>query len=401
MPHFAKKNQKSSIWPKLATFRANYHVSAFWSTFQQKVPLFAKKNQKSSIWPELATFRANYQVSAFWSTFQQEVAKSASFRQKEPKIIDLVKTCNFSSKLSPFGILVNFSAESSKVCPIAGRSTKHRRFGQNLQLFEQTITFRDFGQLFSRKFQSVPHCGKEHETSSVWSKLATFRANYQVSAFWSTFQQEVRKCAPFREKARKIRDFAKTSIFSSKISRFGVLNIFSAKSCKMCLISRKGTKNRRFGQNLQLFEQTITFRRFGQLFRKKFQKVPHFAKKDEESSIWPKLGTLPANSHVSAFWSSLQQKVPGFFPSRVCEYSLALLQSLIYYSHSCVTNHVFDLPLLHLLASNKYPFITHKTHVAANSYHHSFPSGIGGNTLGYHFWAHLLLHLYHWMLHLL
>ena len=74
--HFVKEHEKSSIWPKLATFRANYHVSAFWWTFQQKVSDFVKKHEKSSIWPKLTTSRTNYHVSAFWSAFQQKVVKS-------------------------------------------------------------------------------------------------------------------------------------------------------------------------------------------------------------------------------------------------------------------------------------------------------------------------------------
>ena len=71
----------------------------------------------------------------------------------------------------------------------------------------------------------------------------------------------------------------------------------------------KSTKNHRFGQNLQRFEQTTMFRRFDQLFRKKMEKVAHFVKKHEKSSIWPKLATLRGNYHLSAFWSSFQPKV--------------------------------------------------------------------------------------------
>ena len=52
------------------------------------------------------------------------------------------------------------------------------------------------------------------------------------------------------------------------ISCFGVFINLSAKSCKKCLISSKTTKNHRFGQNLQVFEQTIMFWRFHQLSAK-------------------------------------------------------------------------------------------------------------------------------------
>ena len=51
--------------------------------------------------------------------------------------------------------------------------------------------FRRFGHAFSKKLQKVTHFVKKQEKSSIWPKLATFRANYNVSAFWSTFQQKV------------------------------------------------------------------------------------------------------------------------------------------------------------------------------------------------------------------
>ena len=80
----------------------------------QKVAHFVKTHEKSSIWRKLATFSANYHVSDFWSTFQQKVAYSGSFREKGGKIIDLAKTSNFSIELGCFGVLVNFSAKSCK-----------------------------------------------------------------------------------------------------------------------------------------------------------------------------------------------------------------------------------------------------------------------------------------------
>ena len=78
----------------------------------QTLAHFVKKEEKSSIFPKLATFRANCHVSAFWSTFQQKVSKNGSFREKARKIIDLAKTCNFWSKLPCFGVLVNFLARN-------------------------------------------------------------------------------------------------------------------------------------------------------------------------------------------------------------------------------------------------------------------------------------------------
>ena len=85
-----------------------WRLSQLFSTKLQKVAHFVKNDQKTSIWPKLGTFRGNYHVSAFLSTFQQKVAKSGSFRERARKIIHLAKTSNFSSKLPCFGISVNF-----------------------------------------------------------------------------------------------------------------------------------------------------------------------------------------------------------------------------------------------------------------------------------------------------
>ena len=101
------------------------------------------------------------------------------------------------------------------------------------------MTLWRLGELFGKKLEKVPHLKKKHEKSSIWSKLGTFLANYHVLACWSTFQQKVGKSAPFREKARKIVDLAKTCNFSSKLSRFGILVNFSAKSASFSEKPRK------------------------------------------------------------------------------------------------------------------------------------------------------------------
>ena len=66
--HFVKKHEKSSIWPKLATFRANIMFQGFHELFGikcQKVAILVKKHEKSSIWPNLVNFRENYHLSRF------------------------------------------------------------------------------------------------------------------------------------------------------------------------------------------------------------------------------------------------------------------------------------------------------------------------------------------------
>ena len=264
-----KKHEKSSIWRKLATFPTNYHVLTLWWTFQrkvaesasfsdktlkiidwaktcnffeqstmfmrfdelsskrlQKVPRFVKKHEKSSIWPKLATFRTNYHVLAFRWTFQEKNAKSGPFREKARTLIDLAKTCNFSNKLPCFGISMI----------IAGKSCK--------------------------KVDKVAHFVKNDEKSSIWPKLATFRGNYHVSAFLSTFQQKVAKSGSFCEGARKIIDLAKTSNFSSKLPCFGLLVNFSAKSESFREKARKIidlAKANNFSNKLPCFGVLVSF----------------------------------------------------------------------------------------------------------------------------------------------
>ena len=203
----------------------------------QKVPHFVKKHEKSSIWRKLATFPTNYHVLTLWWTFQRKVAESASFSEKTLQIIDWAKTCNF---------------------------------------FEQSTMFMRFDELFSKRLQKVPRFVKKHEKSSIWPKLATFRTNHHVVAFRWTFQEKNAKSGPFREKARTLIHLAKTCNFSKKLPCFGISMIIAGKSCK------------------------------------KVEKVAHFVKNDEKSSIWPKLATFRGNYHVSAFLSTFQQKVSHF-----------------------------------------------------------------------------------------
>ena len=214
-----------------------WHFDEVFSKRLQKVPRFVKKHEKSSIWRKLATFPTNYHVLTLWWTLQRKVAESASFSEKTLKIIDWAKTCNF---------------------------------------FEQSTMSMGFDELFSKRLQKVPRFVKKHEKSSIWPKLATFRKNYHVLAFRWTFQEKNAKSGPFREKARTLIDLAKTCNFSKKLPCFGISMIIAGKSCK------------------------------------KVEKVAHFVKNDEKSSIWPKLATFRGNYHVSAFLSTFQQKVSHF-----------------------------------------------------------------------------------------
>ena len=108
----------------------------FFSKKLQKVPHFVIKHKNSSISQKLSTFRANYHVSAFWRTFQKKVAESASFREKARKIIDLANTINFSNKRPRLGVLRNFLPKPWEKCLISRENTKTHRFGMNAELFE-------------------------------------------------------------------------------------------------------------------------------------------------------------------------------------------------------------------------------------------------------------------------
>ena len=363
VPHFVKKHEKSSIWPKLCSFSNKLPCVCNSMNFLEKSCkkcLISWKSTKSHRFGQnFATFRTNYHVFAFRWTFQEKVAKSASFREKARKTIDLAKTFNFSSKLSCLGIFMNFSARSCKKLLIPWKSTRNHRFGQNYATFSNKLPCLCISINFSGKSckkcliswnstknhwfgQSFPTFGTSYNVFFVlmnfqeksskkcvvsWKstknhrfcQLATFRENYHVLTFRWTLQQKVAKSCSCREKARKIINLAKslqlfeqTSMFlhfdefsrkklpkvlrfvkkhekssiwpklcnfSSKLPCFGISMKFSAKSYKKCLISWKSTKNRRFGENSQLFQQTTMFWRFGELFSEKLQKVPRFLRK--------------------------------------------------------------------------------------------------------------------------
>ena len=369
VPHFVKKHGKSSIWPKLATFPTNYHVLTLWWTFQQKiaesasfsektlkiidwaktcnffeqstmfmrfdelfrqrlqkVPPFVKKHEHSSICQKLCNFFE--QTTMFWcfnELFSQRLHKVAQFVREHENSSIWPKLCNFLNKLPCLCISMNFSGESCKKCLISWKSTKNHRFGQNLQLLEQTTMSWHFHELFSKEVQKVPfrekarqtidlantmqlfeqttmflhfdellrkrlekvvHLVKKHEKSWIWSKLATFRTNCHVFVFRWTFKEKVGKSGSFREKARKLMHFLKTCNFSKKLPCFDVSMNFSAKSASF---REKTRKTIDLAKLCNFFEQTTMFWCFDELLRKRLQKVAQFVKKHEKSSIWPNL----------------------------------------------------------------------------------------------------------------
>ena len=332
-PHFVKKHEKTSIWPILYNFlnklpclcismnfsgksckkcliswkstknhrsgktlqlfeqsTMSLHFDELFRKKLQKVPHLVKKHEKPRTWPKHAIFPANYDVLAFSWTFHKEVGESASFREKPREIIDFAKTSNFSKKLPCFYVSMNFIAKSCKNCLISWKSTKTHRFGQNYATFSNKLPYFGVSMNFWAKgCKKLLNSWKSTKNHRFRQNFATFRTNYHVFAFRSTFQEKVAKSASFSEKARRIIHLAKTCNFSSKLPCLCISMNFSGKSCKKCLISWKSTKNHRFGQKLQVFEQTTMSWNFHELFSKEVQKVLHFVKKHEKSSIWPTL----------------------------------------------------------------------------------------------------------------
>ena len=370
--NFVKKHKHSWIWSKLATFRENYHVL----TFQQKVAKPASFREKARKLIDLAKtmqlFRTNYHVLVFRWTFQPKVDKSGSIHEKARKVIDLAKTCIFSSKLPCLGIFMNFSARRCKKCLISWKRRGNDRYGQNyatfrtnyhvfafrwtfqkkvaksasvrekarktidlaktMQLFltnyqgvglglgltlTLTTMFWRFDELFSEKLQKLPHFVKKHKNSSIWPKLCNFYE--QTTMFWcfdELLSKRLQKVAQFVKNHEKSSIWPKLWEFSNKLPCLCISMNFSGKSCKRCLISWKNTKNHRFGQNLQLFEQTTMSWHFHELFSKKLQKAPHSVEKHEKSSIWPKLCNFFEQTTMSLHFDQLfgkkLQKVPHF-----------------------------------------------------------------------------------------
>ena len=202
-----KKHDKPSIWPKHSNFWNKIPCLCISINFSGKSCKKCLISWKSTInhrfGQNIATFRTNHHVIAFRSTFQEKVAKSASFREKTRKTIDLAKTFNFSSKLPCLGIFMNFSARSCKKWLIPWKSTRNNRFGQNYATFSSKLPWLCISMNFS---------GKSCKNWLIWWKstinhrfgqnIATFGTNYHVFAFRSTFQEKVAKSASFRERAR-------------------------------------------------------------------------------------------------------------------------------------------------------------------------------------------------------
>ena len=339
-----KKHEKSSIWPNLCNFSNKLRRFCISMNFQgkscQKCFVSWKSTKNHRFGQNFATFRTNYHVFAFRSTFREKVAQSASFRETARKIIDLAKALQLLEQATmSFSFWWTFKKKVAKSVSSREKARKIIDF-VNMQLSEKTTMFWRFDEHCSKKLQKAARAVKKHEKSSIWPNLcnfsnklrrfcismnfqgkscqtsfvswkstknhrfgqnfATFRANYNVLAFRWSFQQKVTKSASFREKARKIVDLAKTSNLSNKPRCFDALVNFSAKSCRKCLVFWENFKNHRLGQNFQLFRtkyHVYAFRwTFQQKvansasFREKARKIVHLAKNCNFSNKLPCFG---------------------------------------------------------------------------------------------------------------
>ena len=361
LPHFVKKHEKSWIWPKLFYFwnklpwlfrfdevlrkklqkvpPKGRKIIDFVKTcnFPKKLPCFelslnikAKSCKKLFLpWEStknyefgqiFATFRINFHVFAFRWTFKEKVAKSASFRGKRRKIVDLAgiiqllgqppmslpfdelfrkklakvprfvrkhekssiwpKLCNFSSKLPCFGISLKFLAKSYKKCLISWKSTGNRRFCQNLQLFEQTTMFWQFDEQSSKKLQKSCSCREKARKIIDWAKTCNFFE--KTTMFWhfhEVFSKKLQKVPRLVKMHEKSSIWPKLWNFSNELPRPCISMNFSGKSCKKCLISWKSTKNHRFDENLQVFRTNYHVLAFRWTFYHKVAKSASFREK--------------------------------------------------------------------------------------------------------------------------
>ena len=344
VPHFVKKHEKSSIWPKPCNFSnklpclcismnfseksckkcliswkntknhrfgqnlqlfeqttISWHFHELFRKKLQKVPHFVKMREKSSILPKLLTFRKKYHVFTFRWTLWQKVAKTATFREKARKLIDLAKTMQlFRTNYHVLGFRWTFQQKVAKSCSIHEKARKIIHLAKTFQLLEQT----------RKKLKKVPHFVKKHEKSSI---CISMKLSFH---FDELFRKKLQKVLHFVKKHEKSSILPNLCNFSNKLPCLWISVNFSGKSCKKCLISWKSTRNHRFGQNFQLFEQTTMSSHFHELFSKKLQKVPHSVEKHEKSSIWPKLCNFFEQTTMSLYFDQLfgktLQKVPHF-----------------------------------------------------------------------------------------
>ena len=205
--------------------------------------------------------------------------------------------------------------------------SKSCKFSPNRWFFVLFDEMRHFLQLFPEKFIEMQRHG------SLLEKLQSFGEIDEFLFFftnWAIFCNLLLKSSSKHQNmvvcSKNHRFGQNFATFRPKYHIFAFRWTFQEKSCKKCLISGISTKNHRFGQNFATFGTSCHVFAFRWTFQ---QKVPHFVKKHENLSIWPKLATFRTNYHVLAFRWTIQQKVAK---SRSCREKA---RKIIDFSETC------------------------------------------------------------------
>ena len=185
--------------------------------------------------------------------------------------------------------------------------SKSCKFSPNRWFFVLFDEMRHFLQLFPEKFIEMQRHGSLLEKLQSFGEIDDFLCFFTN---WATFCNLLLKSSSKQQNmvvcSKNHRFSQNFATFRPKYHIFAFRWTFSGKSCKKCLISGKSTTNHRFGQNFATFGTSCHVFAFRWTFQ---QKVPHFVKKHENLSIWPKLATFRTNYHVLAFRWTIQQKV--------------------------------------------------------------------------------------------
>ena len=269
-----KSRKNHRFGQNFATSRGNYHVFAFRSTFQEKVVRSASFRRKARKIIDLAKslwlFEQTTMSLHFDELFRKKLQKVPHFVKKHEKPSIWQKLATFRENYHVLTFRWTLQQKVAKSCSCREKARKVINLAKSLQLFEQTSMFLHFDEFSRKKLPKVLRFVKKHEKSSIWWKLATFRTKYHVFTFRWTFRQTVAKTASFREKARKLIDLAKTmQLFRTNYHVLVFRWTFQQKIAKSGSIREKAGKIIDLAKTLQLLEETTMSLHFDQLFRKK------------------------------------------------------------------------------------------------------------------------------------
>ena len=193
------------------------------------------------------------------------------------------------------------------------RKTKTWQFARKVASFGQINvflcfltkwgTFCNFFLKSSSKCKDMVVCSKSWRDLTKWMICRAFSRN---EALFATFSWKVDGKAKTWLFVRKVAKFLPNPWFSCFLTNWATFCNLWLKSSSKLQNMVVCWKNHRFGQNFATFRTKYHIFAFRRTFQ---QKVPHFVKKHEKSSIWPKLATFRRNYNVLAFRWTFKQKV--------------------------------------------------------------------------------------------